>query len=88
MLLAPLFATLGALLGVMDGDVGQCHLTTAQGCVPTPGGRVKFSHLFAIGILDVDAERLLRGVPENVIRCLEGQRLLCVTQVASGCLRP
>jgi hypothetical protein len=34
MLLAPLLAALGALLGVMDGDVGWCLPITAQGHLP------------------------------------------------------
>jgi hypothetical protein len=34
-LLAPLFATLDALLGVVGGDIGRLLLAAAQGHLPT-----------------------------------------------------
>jgi hypothetical protein len=49
---------------------------------------VKFGHLIAGGILGGDVVQLLGGVPENIIRYLEGWRLLCIRHVAYGCLHP
>jgi hypothetical protein len=79
MLFAPLLLT----LGVLDGDVGRCLLTTAQGRLPAAWGSMKFDHLIASGVLGGDAAQLLSGVPENVVWCLEGRRLLCVMHAAS-----
>jgi hypothetical protein len=88
MLLAPLLATLGALLSVMDDDVGWCLLVTAQGRLPVAWGRVEFGRLIVCGILGGDAAQLLGGVHENIIHCLEAQLLLCVVNTAFGHLRP
>jgi hypothetical protein len=71
-LLAPLVATLGALLGVLDSDEGRRLLAAAQGCLPATWGRMKFDRLIAGGVLGGNATRLLGGAPKNVIRCLEG----------------
>jgi hypothetical protein len=49
---------------------------------------VKFSHLVAGGVLGNDAAQLLGGVPDNVVWCLEGWRLLCVAHATSGHLCP
>jgi hypothetical protein len=65
MLLASLLATLGALLGVLDGGVGRRLPTLAQGWV-------KLGRLVAGGVLGGDAAHLLGSVPIGVGRCLEG----------------
>jgi hypothetical protein len=54
-LLVPLLAALGALLGIVDGDVERCLLAAAQGRHPTAWGRPKFSRLVASGTLGGDA---------------------------------
>jgi hypothetical protein len=46
-LLAPLFATLDALLGTVGGDIGWLLLVAARGCLPTSLCRVKHAHLVA-----------------------------------------
>jgi hypothetical protein len=46
-LLAPLFATLDALLGTVGGDVGWLLLVAARGRLPTSLCRVKHAHLVA-----------------------------------------
>jgi hypothetical protein len=71
-LLAPLVATLGALLGILDSDEGRRLLAAAQGCLPATWGRMKFGRLIASGVLGGNATRHLGGAPKNVIRCLEG----------------
>jgi hypothetical protein len=86
--LVPLLASLGTLLGMMDGDIEWCLLAATQGRLPVVWGRVKFSCLIAGGILGGNATQLLGGVPKNIIQCLEGRRLLCVAHTAFGCLHP
>jgi hypothetical protein len=78
MLFACLLATLGALLGVMDGDVEQCLCVATWGRLPTTWGRAKFCHLIIGGILGGNIVQLLDGVPKNVVRNLETRWLLCV----------
>jgi hypothetical protein len=65
-LLAPLLAALEALLGAVDGDVGQHILAIAWGRLPASLGMTKFSRLVAGGVLGGDTAQLLNGVPENV----------------------
>jgi hypothetical protein len=71
-LLAPLLATLGALLGIVDDDVEWHLFTTARGHHPTTWGRAKFDRLIVGGILGGDAAELLSAIPENVTQCLVG----------------
>jgi hypothetical protein len=61
-----LLATLGALLGVVDGSVRRCLLATTWGHLPASLGRMKFGRLIADGILGGDILQLLSGVPQNV----------------------
>jgi hypothetical protein len=61
-----LLSTLGALLGVVDGNIRRCLLATTWGHLPASLGRMKFGHLIADGILGGDILRLLSGVPQNV----------------------
>jgi hypothetical protein len=63
----PILSTLGALLGVMDGDVGRCLLAAAHGHLPTAWGKAKLGRLVAGGVLGDDVVQLLRGVPKNVV---------------------
>jgi hypothetical protein len=49
-LLAPLFAALNTLPAAVDGDVGQCSLSTAQGHLPTSLGWAKHHYLIAGGM--------------------------------------
>jgi hypothetical protein len=87
-LLAPLLATLGALLGIMVGDIRRYLLTAAQGRLPAGWGKVKSSCLIAGGILGGDTAQLLGGVPKNNVWCLEGWWLLCVTHATHEHLCP
>jgi hypothetical protein len=64
-LLAPLLATPGALLNVLDEDVERCSPTTAW-------GSVKLNRLATDGVLGGDTASLLGGVLGDVGRCLEG----------------
>jgi hypothetical protein len=64
-LLAPLFAALGTLLGILDDDVGQCFPTATW-------SRMKLGSLVADSLLGSDAMQLLDGVLDGVDRCLEG----------------
>jgi hypothetical protein len=50
-LLAPLFDALDGLPAIVDGDIGWCSLTTAQGRLPASLGPVKHDHLVASGVL-------------------------------------
>jgi hypothetical protein len=81
--LSPLLAALGILLGALDGDAGWCHVGAARGHFPAAWDRERSGYLIVGDVLDGDAEQLPGGVPENVIRCLEGQYLL---RVAPKCL--
>jgi hypothetical protein len=83
-LLAPLLATLGALLGIVDDDVEWSLNTTARGHLSIAWGRAKFDRLVAGGVLGGDAAQLLSDVPKNVTRCLIGRHFLCVAHAASG----
>jgi hypothetical protein len=65
-LLAPFFATLGALPAAMGGDVGWCSLSVARGRLPTPLGWTRHDHLVANGVLDGVITRCLESVPEEV----------------------
>jgi hypothetical protein len=88
MLLAPLLTTLGALLSIMDGDIGRRLLATAWGHLRATSARVKFDRLIASCVLGDDIAQLLSGVPESVVRCLKGRRLLHISHATSGCLHP
>jgi hypothetical protein len=73
---APLFATLDALLSVVDGDVGRHHLAAAWGRLSTSLGRTKHGNLLADVMLGGDATRLLECVPEKVAM-LTLEQVLC-----------
>jgi hypothetical protein len=77
-LLSPFLAALGILLSALDDDDGWCCFAAAGDHFPTAWDRERFDCLLVGGILDGHAEQLLSGVPKNVIRCMEGRRLLCV----------
>jgi hypothetical protein len=61
-LLAPLFDALDGLPAIVDGNIGWCSLTTAQGRLPASLGPVKHNHLVAGG----DVVRCLKCVPAKV----------------------
>jgi hypothetical protein len=63
-LLTPLLATLGALLGILDDNVGRRFPAATWGWV-------KLGRLVADGILGGDAAQLLGGVLDGVDQCLE-----------------
>jgi hypothetical protein len=65
-LLAPLFATINALLGAVGGDVGRRLALTAQGRLPTSLCRLKHDSLVAGGALGGDVVRFLECVPKEV----------------------
>jgi hypothetical protein len=80
----PLLATLGVLLGILDGDVGWHRLAAAGDHFLAAWDRERFSFLLASGVLGDDAEQLLSGVPKNVVQWPKGRRWLRVTHAASG----
>jgi hypothetical protein len=84
----PLLTTLGVLLGALDGDVGRHCFVAVRDYFPTTGDGERLGRLIDVGILGSDAEQLLSGVPDNVIRCLEGWRLVRVMYPAPGHLWP
>jgi hypothetical protein len=65
-LLAPLFATLDALLSVVDGNIGWCLLATTQGHLPASLGWPKHDRLIVGGMWGGDTVRLPEYVPEKV----------------------
>jgi hypothetical protein len=71
-----LLATLGALLGISDGGVGWCRFAATGDRFPPTWDRDRVNSILAGGILGGDAEQ--GGIPENIIRCLEGWSLLRV----------
>jgi hypothetical protein len=77
----PFPIALGALPGILDGDV-KCRLPTIA------WGQAKLGHLTAGGILGGDAGQLLGGIPEDIGRCLEGWYQWHVAHAASGRLCP
>jgi hypothetical protein len=88
MLLAPLLTALGALLGVLDGDVRLCCPATTWGRFPAALGRVEFSRLLAGGLLGGNDTQLLSCVPKNAARCWEGRQLLGLMHAAPKRLWP
>jgi hypothetical protein len=75
-LLAPPLAALGALHGVLDGDVMRHFPTAAQGWE-------KLERFIADGVLGGDATPLLGGALGDVGRCLERMQQWYVARVAS-----
>jgi hypothetical protein len=86
--LMPLLATLGASLVVSDFSIEWCHVAVAWSRLPTVWDREELGCLLAGAVLGGYVVHLLGGVPKNVVRRLEMQRLLCVTHIAFGCFRP
>jgi hypothetical protein len=82
----PLLATLGVLLGALNGDVGWRCIAAAKDHCPPPRDKERFGYLLASGVLGGDTEQLLDGVPKNVVKCLKRRRLLRVAHVALRCL--
>jgi hypothetical protein len=64
-LLVPLFATLGTLPDVLDGDIDRRFPAAAW-------GQVKLGYLVVDGALGGDAAQLLGGTLDSVGRCLNG----------------
>jgi hypothetical protein len=58
-LLMPFLVALGALLGVLDGNIGRCSPDAAQ-------GQVRLGHLVVDSMLGGNAASLLGGVLEDV----------------------
>jgi hypothetical protein len=58
-LLASLFASIGALLGAVGSDVGRCLPIIARGCLPASLGGAKHDHVVVGGALGGEVTRLL-----------------------------
>jgi hypothetical protein len=86
--LSPLLVVLVVLLGALDGDAGWHCSAAINHCFPTVGDSERPDHLHVGGVLGGNAEQLLTGVPDDVIRCPKARRLLCIMHAAPGRLWP
>jgi hypothetical protein len=65
MLLAPFLASLGSLLGSLDGDIGRRRLAAAQ-------GRLELGRHGADGVMGDDAAPFFSGALRGICRRVEG----------------
>jgi hypothetical protein len=86
--LSPLLGTVGVLLGTLDGDARWRCSATVGDCLPTTWDKERPDYLLIGCILGGNAEPLLDGVPDDVVRCPEVQHLLHVMHAAPRRLWP
>jgi hypothetical protein len=67
--LSPFLATLGVLLGTLDGSAEWRCLAIARDCFATTWDRLRPDRLLIDGVLGGDAEQLLNGVANDVVWC-------------------
>jgi hypothetical protein len=71
--LLPIHAAHGVLLGALDGDGGWHHY------FPAAWDKERLDQLLVGGVLGGNVEKLLGGVPGDVIQCLKLRQFLCTT---------
>jgi hypothetical protein len=86
--LSPLLATLGTLLGTLGGEAGWHHSAATGDHFLAAWDKERPDRLLVGGVLGSVVEELLDGVPDDIVRYPEVQRLLYVALIAPRCLWP